>query len=317
VDARTSVAVLGSCVSRDVFNRRFNPDHAARYRVTATGFRGTLPSLMGRPVDLDEALLAGIAPVERAWLLRDARSGFLADLASDPPDVLLVDFAADVRFGVLDLGAGGYVSAFPWIYRRTTWWTSMDPARRPRRIHVLHDHARYVGLWVDALERLQAQLAAVAPTATAIVIRGRQTRELWLPGVAAPVPLADHRHVHPGEPDRFDAAWDELSQLAIETAGWRSIDLRSGSFPTSDAHPWGAGLTHFAPEFYERVLAALDALVAEPGLRSVAVPPGLTPGRSWDGEPGAGTLEPRPPRRRRRRRLPVRALRRLVGQVKR
>ncbi len=294
--ARTSVAILGSCITRDVFNRRFCPDHHARYRIAASGYRIALPSLMGRPVQFEDALLEGLSAQDRTWVRNDATKAFLDDLAADPPEILLVDLAADVRFGVLDLGGGAYLTAFRWMYRRTAWWNGLDPARRPRTIAPLINRAEYLRLWTGALERLREHVARVAPATRVVVVRARQTRCLWLPEQTRTVPLRDHRFVPPGSASRFDAAWDELTGLALASTGWRAIDMRPREYPTSDSHPWRAGQTHFAPDYYEDLLASLDRLQADPSQAAVTQDGTRPPGRSWDGEPGASEPRPRPPR---------------------
>ncbi|MEI7744196.1 MAG: DUF6270 domain-containing protein, partial [Chloroflexota bacterium] len=316
----TSIAVFGSCVTRDAFNSRFTPGWADRYTLGAVAYRSSLVSLMATPTPIVDEDLRELGATQAQWVRRDFRKDALGELAAAPPDLLLLDFTTDIRFGCLDLGDGRYVTANHSLLDRTGWLGRLEAAGGVRQVRPRRDEARYLALWQDALVRLVGRLAEVAPATAVCVVGARQATRLWLPGGGGPVDLAANRLVPRGDAARFDALWAHLDAMALRTPGWVRIDLRGREYPTSDAHPWSASVTHFAPEFHADLLAAVDAVAAgragsngltgdgieagllEPGgtLRHVAdgieVLPGLPIGRTWEGEPGAGPMRPRPPR---------------------
>lgn len=321
------VAVLGACVSRDVFNSRFSPDYRSRYQVVASSFRASLISVMSAPIPAAEEGLESLVEGSRRMFLRDLKKPFPAELAASPPDLLVVDWAADVRLGTAVLDDGRVLTWNRNHMRHArgfgAWLAAEGITVRKIRPDRAADRAEYVERFTDALVRLQAHLRAVAPDTQVVLVRAHVTKELWLPGRSQPVPLAAHRRTPSSNPDRTNEAWDVLDELTMTHTDWRAVDLRAGRYPTSDTHPWGAGGLHYAPEYYRDLLAAIDRIAADrragvpDPVRTIEGSPPSVIGRSWDGEPGAGPARPRLPRRPRGSRLgglgrlvrPIRAVR--------
>jgi hypothetical protein len=333
-----AVAILGSCMTRDAFNGRFNPGYKRWYRVSASQNQPSLVSLMSPPVPIDDADLAGLGAWNAQRVRDDFERRFLADMAASPPDYLLVDFGGDIRFGVLGVdGVGGdrWVTNTRMALGRTPWYARHVAAGAPATLDILRDPDAYFERWSAALDAFVERLGREAPSAAVVIVRALHQRRLVLSGGRRILRLSDNRAVRPLDLDRLDAAWERLDEVALATPGWRSIDLRGREYPTSDAHPWGAGYLHFSPDYYPDLLAGLhqihlervaaargaapDAMAAPDGMAAfvAARAEDTRRGRSWDDEPGRGHQPPQVRRRPRfaRLRLPAVRIRRRVRLV--
>ena len=54
---KTKIAIVGSCISRDVFNSYFVPGYKEFFEVIADVQRTTLISLMQNPIEIDKNLI--------------------------------------------------------------------------------------------------------------------------------------------------------------------------------------------------------------------------------------------------------------------
>ena len=52
-----TISIIGSCVSRDLFNSKFIPDWKEFFQVKAYYARTTIPSIVSKPMDYDLEVL--------------------------------------------------------------------------------------------------------------------------------------------------------------------------------------------------------------------------------------------------------------------
>ncbi|MGP5698730.1 DUF6270 domain-containing protein [Glutamicibacter arilaitensis] len=101
------VAVIGSCVTRDIFNRTFNPGYKDLFECVALANQVSIVSLMSPPVPVDPEDLDGLEPRVHGEIVKEFSRHFLTELLETEPDYLLMDFRPDIVFGFVDLDTGG------------------------------------------------------------------------------------------------------------------------------------------------------------------------------------------------------------------
>lgn len=104
---KTKIAVLGSCVSRDLFNSYFVPNYKEFFEVRMDAQRTSMISLMQNPFDIDKKLL-NIPPYNRKnnartkYITHDLNKVFLKNLIeNDDIDYLIIDNYFEFLFGIL------------------------------------------------------------------------------------------------------------------------------------------------------------------------------------------------------------------------
>ena len=252
-----TVAVAGSCVTRDNFNSTFNPDYKKWFQVSLSANQTSMIALMSPPIDVDWQPLREMSDYDR-WNIKDDLSRqFLVDVAELQPRYLILDWFGDVHFGVARLPDGRYFTDNRWKIKTTDFYRDRLEAGELTRLHHLDDADGYFALWTEALDRFATQMAESCPSTRIIVHRGWNTDRCLVPGRARPIALRKHKKVFPMDVAKANAFWARLDDHAVSTYGWEEIDLRDLEAPTYAAHPWGPFYVHYTPDYYHRFLAEL------------------------------------------------------------
>ena len=93
------VVVIGSCVSRDPFSRRFFPAYQERAQLVFDAYQLAVPSLV-RAASVDARLPEVVRVKHRRYIEQEMIGGVLDGIIAAKPDVIIIDFYADVHFGV-------------------------------------------------------------------------------------------------------------------------------------------------------------------------------------------------------------------------
>jgi hypothetical protein len=251
--APATVAVFGSCITRDNFNSRFNPGYKDRFVCPLHQNQSSLIALMSPPVAVDwEPLNPEMSEYDRWNVRTEFDRSFLAELVALRPELLVLDFFGDVHFGVVRMDDGRYVTDNRWKIRPTTWYRDANEAGSITPIGWRDDHDAYLELWRDAFDRFIALVRAELPGTTVVLHRGRNTNAVRLPD-GSTIKLQANRSVAPLPVQRANRLWAELDDYASSRVD-RVIDLRARRYPTYDEHPWGPFYVHYVPEYYTSFL---------------------------------------------------------------
>jgi hypothetical protein len=260
VGPRETVAVAGSCLTRDNFNSRFNPAHHEQYDVRVSSNQSSMIALMSPPIHTAFEPLRPMNDYD-LWNIRaDLTREFLPRLAEAQPDLLLLDFQGDVRFGVARLPDGRYLTDHSWKTQHTDFYVRLAESGSLTPLKPEDDPDAYFSLWTEAMGRFAAYVAESSPRTQVIVHRGHHAKGMVVPGRARPVPLHRDERFRDVDLASADAWWARLDEYAVTTFGWDQIDLRDLEAPTYRGHPWGAYFGHYTPDYYHRFLAELTKI---------------------------------------------------------
>lgn len=252
-----SVAVLGSCVTRDNFNSRFNPDYKSHFEVRLSANQSSMIALMSPPIEDEFTPLRTMSDYDQWNVRSDLSREFLTQVVEVQPDHLILDFFGDVHFGVAQLPDGRYLTDNRWKTVHTDFYARHRDAGDLTILKQGEDPDGYFALWTEAMDRFAKHLAESCPNTRVIVHRGYNTDQVLVPGRARPIPLRKHTKPVAIDVAAANAYWSRLDDYAIETFGWDAIDLRDLEAPSYAEHPWGAFYVHYTPDYYHRFLAEL------------------------------------------------------------
>lgn len=261
-----TVAVLGSCVTRDNFNSRFNPDYKRYFDVLLSANQSSMIALMSPPIEEEFTPLREMTDYDRWNISSDLTREFLPLVADLRPDHLILDFFGDVHFGVARLPDGRYLTDNRWKTRHTDFYARHRDAGDLTSLTHKADPDGYFELWTEAMDRFALYIAEACPGTRVIVHRGYNTDEVLVPDRARPIPLRKHAKPAPLDVRAANAYWARLDDHATSAYGWDSIDLRDLEAPSYAEHPWGAFYVHYTPDYYHRFLAELHKISLRPQL---------------------------------------------------
>jgi hypothetical protein len=248
------VAIVGSCISRDVW--RFQG-------VTVTDLlyisRTSLPSLFAAPVAGFRARStppAGLKPQPHRALVADVTKTALAALVAFRPTHLIFDFI-DERFDLLS--AGGGLATLSWELQ-ASGYLNRPPLKGARVIPRLTPACER--LWLDGAAEMAAFVQATPLRDAKLILHSAQWAERrrtasgrpaaitgveLLPGV--PADIAAHNRLLA----RYEAAFLDVMPPMERIA---APDHRLAD----DAHEWGLSPFHYVPAYYAEIWRQLAQL---------------------------------------------------------
>lgn len=251
-----TVAVLGSCITRDNFNRRFNPDYKTWFRVGPTTNQSSMIALMSPPINESWEPVKEMRPYGLWNVHSDLSREILDLLRAEQPDLIAIDFFGDVHFGVLRMADGRYLTNNRWRIWKTDLYERLQEDERTETMRWQDDEDAYIVLWTEAMDRFAAYVAEHCPNSRVVVHCGFNAREVVRAGVQVPEPLAPKGKAG----RRANAFWSRLNAHARSAYGWDHIDLGGESYASFTEHPWGAFAVHYTMDYYHRFLSELNRL---------------------------------------------------------
>jgi hypothetical protein len=251
------VAIIGSCITRDVWRFRGDTVTDPNPEVLYLS-RTSLPSIFATPLTgfRPARSPAGLRPQPHRALVADLRKTALASLVAYRPTHLIFDFI-DERFDLLC--AGGTLVTRSWELEASGYLT--QPALRGAR-PVPRLSAACERLWLEAAGELAAFVRATPLAGARLILhsaRWAERRRLAtgrdapfegveiLPGQAADL------RAHNALLTRYEAAFAELMppMARVEAPRQRLAD---------DAHQWGVSPFHYVRDYYAEIWRQLAGL---------------------------------------------------------
>lgn len=260
------VAVLGSCVSRDLFNSRFNPHYKDLFECVALSNQVSLISLMSPAVDVPAGLMTELDDHARREVTTEVTRSFLDELVAQRPEYLLIDLFADVHFGCFSVN-DSYLTRNRWKIMNTRFYAEAEkvdlvPATDPEA---------YLKVWRAALDRLLQFLATHLPGTQLVVHCARNvTRSVAEDGTVRQLGRARQLLAMNEWWQRLD---EELQARGVE----RVLDLFSERLTSTDGHPWGPFAVHYTLDYHAAALSRLTRLVLDDSRRSAVGDPTPVP----------------------------------------
>lgn len=255
--SRRTVAICGSCATRDNFNSRFNPDHHRWYEVVAANHQSSVLALMSPPIEPEFVESDGLDSYAEQTLRGDLTRAFLGDLVRAQPEYLVIDFSGDVWFGALRLPDGRFLTDNVWKLRQTAYYQRLMAAGGVKALSWRVDPEEYFTLWTESMDRFAAYLAEHCPDTTVIVHRIRSTGTVVLDQHDRPQSVRDFSSLDPLDLRAINGFRARLDDHAVSAYGWDSIDLRRENYTAHADHPWGAFWVHYTFDYHRRFLAEM------------------------------------------------------------
>ena len=244
---RPRVAILGSCVSRDIFNF---PDAQSRFEVVDYYARSSLGSLVSRPWAAPIPLERIESAFQRRMVARDFAKSLFTELELSQVDVLLIDLI-DERF---DLFLGPEESAFtisPEFQRAGVALSELEG----RTLRSGSDES--FSLWTKGWQRLLAWAEATGAAGRILV-----NQVYW----------SDRTKSGEGYGPRYAPAAIQAANAYLDRLYRRMAeDLLPGQFARfdpallfgDDAHRWGRQPFHYIAGYYAEAAAQIGRFACE------------------------------------------------------
>ena len=96
-----NVGIIGSCVSRDNFNSKFNAGYTRLFNCKLTITHITFASLVSGKIDFKEEDIDLENPADAYLTIRELSRSYMEEIQNSDLDYLLIDFGTDIFYGIL------------------------------------------------------------------------------------------------------------------------------------------------------------------------------------------------------------------------
>lgn len=249
------VAVLGSCISRDVFNTHIlGEEYKNDVSVVATIYQTALPSLgRDKPVAID--LPEHVKPAHRPPVELELSGKALQQLVSARPDIIIMDFFADIHFGTITydgLPITRNTMAFD-NFKLAEQYFSSRAEQRHELTSISDDYATEALRVTDKLTNLCREDGI---TPTFVINSGRYaTQYLDIDGS-----LKDYRRNTQRLADR-NLFWDKFDDLIIKQVAGQRIEYPDDLIIGDARHAWGLHPVHYTNDYYKYLWHSIKKLI--------------------------------------------------------
>ncbi|MBN6889892.1 uncharacterized protein DUF6270 [Cytobacillus horneckiae] len=248
------VAVMGSCVSRDVFNTQFNRNYKWFYECVATQFQSSVISLMSNPVEYNPEKIDNLEP-HPAWTVRtELTKEFLPLIKDKNPDYLLLDFFGDVFFGVIKLGESKYITNNRWKVWKTTFYKEIED---PFTIEVNLQHELFMELWKENIDKFFDFLKKNCPNTQVVLVRNEIT-DKYKSKAGELKTISNSGTVMKIDTTLYQSYWDKMNEYVVSRYNTKVLDMCEKEYISYEEHPWKQYYVHYTLDFYEDLFNKLQ-----------------------------------------------------------
>lgn len=250
--SKHSVSIIGSCVSRDNFNSILNPSWRTRYDVISQFYQMSFISLFSPPIQFHEEDFIDLSNYDLDLTRGDFTKSYLRDVIKRPPDVLIIDFRADVRFGIIEL-ENSFITDNLWKVGKSAHYQSLSNCRR---LDLMNNESEYLKLFEQALNLFVAFKNRYLNN-TLIVLNSARASDSYL---AAEGKVRKNWQAGSSRNHKWDLLEEKFQSMVPDSY---VVDAWSDAVLCDISHPWGLGPVHFEQGFYDRFDVSLRQILGE------------------------------------------------------
>lgn len=251
---KVRIAILGSCATRDSFNSKFNKNYKEYYELVAFGNQTSVISLMSDPVSYSKQKIDNLNEHAIKEVEMEIEKTFLQKLIKEKPDYLILDFFADIHFGVLKLGENKYLTNNRWKILLTTFYKELNETKVIEKIQIQDDYETYFSIWKDCMDKFLGIVKKECPDTQIIVHKARNV-ENYMDKNGNKKTLSKIVDV-----SKMNNIWNYLDDYVIHNYSASFISLHEKKYTSFEEHPWGKFHVHYTLDYYNDFLNKLNQL---------------------------------------------------------
>lgn len=256
---KISVAVLGSCATRDNFNSKFNPDYNKYYDCIITQNQTSLISLLSPPTEYREEEMGDLSEYVKRNIRMDFTNELLSLMKEKKPDYLIIDFFADIHFGCLKLNNGNYITNNRWMLWKSDYYKENKNQGIFNEFNIEHDTENYLTAWKIAADNFMNFLKEQLPDCQIIVHKARNSEKYYSDKKLKDI--SQSGKVIKINVKKLNYLWNELDQYIIDNYNVDTIDLTNNNYYSYNDHPWGMFYVHYSKDYYHDFLNRFHKIV--------------------------------------------------------
>ncbi|TCP21860.1 hypothetical protein EV207_1392 [Scopulibacillus darangshiensis] len=253
--SKITFSVVGACVSRDVFNRKFVPEYKEFYECISQAWQCSIISLMSPEVKLSEddlQLSEELSAHRYNTMMRDISKQYLADIKANPPDYIIVDFYADMRYGIVKVG-NKYLTNNPNGFRKTKFFRDKKFDAKYRFPTNLKTYRK---LWEEAFDKFYHFAQQNLPD-TKIILNCFRYANSYVDKNGEVVMFDQDRYKFL---DSETKLFNELYDYLLDKYPLYKIDLRENEYYSDSQYAFGLAPWHYERKYHNDFFSGLNLI---------------------------------------------------------
>ncbi len=257
MNSKPRIDIIGSCVSRDVFNSRFNDAYKEYVEINETVYQTALPSIVERSVIPDINDTDNPKKIFKKTLNEEFSGNDVDRVIKSRPDFIIMDFFADVHFGVTRK-MGRYVTrnhmAFQTLNDSDVFYDDHESSP-PERMRFDNDEYKAIAIksLCDFRDRIRDELPRIE-----FVVNSARFSPTYMDDNEDTVLFDNHDRIR-----WKNSNWSALDEIAIDKLDAQQISHNKESLISTPSHPWGLHPVHYVKSYYDNLWRSIRKIIKD------------------------------------------------------
>ena len=254
-----NVSIIGSCQSRDIFNSKFIENYKDYFSVDSYYSMTSMLSIMSEPITFayHKLIKAGFKECLLEHWFQEFEKPALKTLESKQPDVLLLDFYGDARYGAISYGGEYVINRVDKLKDKVIVdWNNFGIVYSYE-----HNTEDFVVMWKNAFDRFMAFMKEKLPNTTIIVNTVKGTKVV--------TDDKGNMYLSPNisnlDIDSINSLWERFDRYAIKKYKLKAITYDK-EYTLDPNYPFaglGWALVHYHLDYYKDCFDGLVKLTSD------------------------------------------------------
>lgn len=256
---QVGVAILGSCISRDNFNSLFNANYKSYFECILFQHQTSMISLMSEKIEyLNEfEEETKLKPFDKWYFRTNYTKEFLEKIINIQPRYLIIDFFADVYYGVLEIEKNKYITNNVNKLNSTEFYKNIK-VKNVRTISENFDD--YFEEWKLATSRFFDFINEKCKNTKVILVK-THFNNIYVNKQGEKI-VFNNSDIAKQKIQNFNFYWDTFNSYVEDKYEVEVIDLiNKEKYTLKEDHPWGMFYVHYVDEYYVDFLEKLKLMV--------------------------------------------------------
>ncbi|MEK4298278.1 DUF6270 domain-containing protein [Oceanobacillus sp. FSL W8-0428] len=256
------ISTIGSCITRDNFNRKFNPNYNLFFDLVAHQHQSSLVSVMSQPLQyIEDEYIKDFSPFHQQHIRSECDKSFLEDIKQKQPEYLIMDFDADVHWGVIEVSDNRYVTNNP-RFKRIEFLKDYK-----KKIKIEFNTDEFFALWKSNIDDFFIFMNEYVPDCKIIIVKARFCD--YFDNGDSYSEWRKKRNIPIMNIDQMNALWDKLDNYVVDHYHVYMIDMTEKTYYLNPKHPWGMNYLHFHMNFYNDFLNKFQEIIFSDKLQEI------------------------------------------------
>jgi len=251
------IAVVGSCVSRDGFNSQFIKEYKEFYKCVLSQNHMSMISLMSEPIPFEPHMLDGdITDFNKQILMTELTKGVWDALKIQNPDYLILDFYADVYFGIREVG-NSYITDKTWLFKKAPFYSTLPLGET---LKLDNELTAYFNMWKEAVNSFMAKMREELPNVK-IIINKVQFTDLYIEKSTKELKKISETGIYKAiDVQKINDILNDFYQYFEKNFNVAVIEYDKEYYSKED-HIWDLFYVHYTDDFYRDFTTKLLSII--------------------------------------------------------